>query len=163
MKIAARIRQLLSASKAPFRLEGEGILVPIVDPTQEIIRHELERLRSAGPSHLALVTTDGSYLQAAGNAKRMTVEHHLVGLDRTMHVVLGRQGAPGPTTTIVSTAGSVSVSASEVWAAPEVVDLFAAFITTATIAPDVTRRDIWPDVLRSQAPPESPTVGLGND
>lgn len=128
--------------KVSVRLEGEGIAQPTLDPSGDIIRHELERLRSSGPSHLALIATDGSYLQAAGNAKRMTVEGHVVSAQGTTHVVLGRQGSPGPATTLASTAGPIEVLASEVWAAPEVSDLFAEFAETGSVSPDLSRRDI---------------------
>ncbi|MCC7020451.1 MAG: hypothetical protein IT332_11885 [Ardenticatenales bacterium] len=130
--------------KGGFRLEGEGIEHPIADPSEDVIRRELERLRSSGPSPLALLAPDGSYLQAAGNAKRMTVECHFESPSRTTHVVLGRLDSPGPDAiaTIVSTAGLIDMRASEVWTALEAADLFSAFAATGSVAADLSRRDI---------------------
>lgn len=149
MKIVDQIRHMLTAKKGSFRLEGEGIPLPIADPSQQILRIELERLRSSGPSHLALIAPDGSYLQAAGNAKRMTVECHVVGSQRTTHAVLGRQGPPGSATTIPSTVGPITVSTSEVWTALEAADLFTAYAETGSVAPDLHRRDITAGIADS--------------
>ena len=85
---------------------------------------------------------DGSYLQAAGNAKRMTVEGHIKSAQRITHVVLGRLGSSGPMATIVSTSGSIEVRASEVWTATEAVDLFAQFAATGSVSPGLSQRDI---------------------
>lgn len=129
-------------TKRVVRLEGEGIEHPIVAPSEDIIRRELDRLRSSGPSHLALIAPDGSYLQAAGNAERMTVEVRLVSPPRTTHVVLGRQQLSDRPATIVSTAGPIKVRASEVWTALEAVDLFSVFAATISVSPDLSQRDI---------------------
>ena len=97
MRIIDRIHQLLAQDEGIFfHLEGEGIKQPIVAPKSEVIARELARLRSAGPSFLALVAPNGNYLQAAGNAKRMTVEAHVITPKRITQVVLGRRGVPGP-------------------------------------------------------------------
>jgi len=145
MKIVTRIRQLLSAKDGTVRLEGEGIAEPIESPSEDVLRREIGRLRTTGPSHLALIASDGSYMQAAGNAKRMTVERHFVGAEGERHVVLGRQGPPGSTVTIASTAGALEVRAAEVWAAPEAVELFCDFAETDSVAPHVSCRDIAVD------------------
>lgn len=89
-----------------------------------------------------MIAPDGSYLQAAGNAKRMTVEGHIVSPERTTHVVLGRQGSAGPDATIVSTVGTIDVRTSEVWTAPEAAGLFVAFAATGSISVDLNGRDI---------------------
>lgn len=143
---------LVPPKKTSLRLEGEGIEHPIADPPSDIIRRELERLRSSGPSHLALIAPDGSYLQAAGNAKRMTVESHIAGAQTTTHVVLGRQGSPGPDATIILTAGSIEVRASEVWTAPEAVNLFNAFAETGSVAAALSRRDITASISKPNSP-----------
>jgi len=132
--------------KASVRLEGEGIATPTVDPSEDLLRLELERLRSGGPSLLALMAPNGSYLQAAGNAKRMTVEGHFVNAHRTTHVVLGRPGSQGPAATVVATFGPIEVRASEVWAAPEAVALFSAFAATGSVSTDLSRRDITAEI-----------------
>lgn len=139
--ILSRIRHLLT-SQLRIVLEGEGIPVPIADPSDEIVCRELERLRSSGPSFLALVAEGGSYLQAAGTAKRLTVEAHFMTPEHPVHVVLGREGPPGRATTVVSSSGPIDVYASEVWSAQAAVELFHAFVTTGSIPPDVARRDI---------------------
>jgi len=146
MNIVDQLRQLLARKRDTFRLEGEGIPLPIPDPSVETIRVELERLRSSGPSHLALITEGGSYLQAAGNAKRMTVEGHFVADEHTTHVVLGRQGVPGPTRTIESTAGSIQVTAPEVWTAAEAAQLLGTVVTRGSLPANVSRRDISEEI-----------------
>lgn len=133
-------------TKGGFVLEGEGIAVPIADPSADVIRRELERLRTSGPSFVALIAPDGSYLQAAGNAKRMAVEGHIVSAEGTTHVVLGRQGPPGSLIRLGFTAGQLALSATEVWAAPEVSNLFAEFSQTGSISSDLSRRDITADI-----------------
>ncbi len=133
-------------TKTGYRLEGEGIAVPIADPSADVIRRELERLRTSGPSFVALIAPDGSYLQAAGNAKRMAVEGHIVSAEGTTHVVLGRQGPPGSPIRLGFTAGQLALSATEVWAAPEVSNLFAEFSQTGSISSDLSRRDITADI-----------------
>ena len=90
MRIIDRIHQLLAQDEGSFHLEGEGIKQPIVAPKSEVVARELARLRSSGPSFLALVAPNGNYLQAAGNAKRMTIEAHVIAPQRTVQVVLGR-------------------------------------------------------------------------
>lgn len=114
--------------RATYALRGERIATPIVDSSDEIMRQELERFRRSGPSHLALIAANGSYLQVAGNAKRKIVEGHLVS-------VLGREGSPGPETTLASTAGPIEVRVSEVWTALEAADLFSAFAIAAPSLP----------------------------
>ena len=146
MRIIDRIHQLLAQGEDSFHLEGEGLAQPIIDPRDVDIRRELERLRSSGPSFLALVASNGSYVQAAGNAKRMTTEAHLVTSKRTAHVVLGRHGAPGAATTVISSSGSIVIRASEVWSALEAADLFSAFAATAVIPPILNQRDITADI-----------------
>lgn len=123
-------------------LEGEGIEQPIADPSKDIIRYELERLRSAGPSFVALIAPDGSYLQVAGNAKRMTVEARFKNAQSITHVVLGRSRTSELPTTVVASFGSIEVSTSEVWAAPEVSTLFAGFLQTGSVPSYLTQRDI---------------------
>jgi len=135
----------VTPTRVSVRLEGEGIEHPIADPSTGIIRRELERLRSSGPSHLALVAKSGSYLQAAGNAKRMTVEGHLVSAKHTTHVVLGRQGS-APVATVVATFGPIEVRASEVWSALEATELFSAFSATGFLPTTAARRDISVDI-----------------
>lgn len=133
-------------TKSGFQLEGEGIAEPIADPSADVIRRELDRLRTAGPSFVALIAPDGSYLQAAGNAKRMAVEGHVVSAEATTHVVLGRQGPPGSPIRLGFTAGQLALRATEVWAAPEVSNLFAEFLQTGSIPSDLSRRDITADI-----------------
>lgn len=149
MRIIDRIHQLLAQDEGSFHLEGEGIKQPIVAPKSEVIARELARLRSAGPSFLALVAPNGNYLQAAGNAKRMTVEAHVIAPKRTIQVVLGRRGSPGPATMIDSTFGGIVISASEVWSAFEATDLFSAFIATGSIPATLTQRDITAEIALS--------------
>jgi len=136
----------VTPTRVNVRLEGEGIEHPIADPSPDIIRRELERLRSSSPSHVALITTDGSYLQAAGNAKRMTVEGHFVTPQCTTHVVLGRRDLSDRPATITSTAGPIEVRVSEVLSALEATELFSAFATTGSVSPNLTRRDISADL-----------------
>ena len=149
MRIIDRIHQLLAQDEGSFHLEGEGLEESIVSPPKEVIRRELERLRSSGPSFLALVAPNGNYLQSAGNAKRMTIEAHIIAPKRTVQVVLGRRGAPGAATTIDSSSGGVVVSASEVWSAVEAADLFSAFIATGSIPAALTQRDITAEIALS--------------
>lgn len=85
---------------------------------------------------------DGSYLQAAGNAKRMTVEGHIVSSQSTTHVVLGRHASSGPAAMVVATFGQIEVRPSEVWTAPEAANLFGAFVATGSVAADLGRQDI---------------------
>lgn len=132
----------VSPTKQGYLLEGEGIAEPLPDPSPVIIRQELERLRTAGPSFVILIAPNGSFLQAAGNSKRMTVESHSVSAQHTNHVVLGRPGSSGPVATVVATFGPIEVHAPEVWAAPEVSELFVEFAQTGTIPIDLNRRDI---------------------
>lgn len=142
MTIASRLRQLLSATKGNLTLEGEGIESPIADPSDDVLRRELECLRGAGPSHLALLSPDGSYLQAAGTNTRMTVEAHLISTKGITHVVLGRKGPPGPLRAIASTTGPLSVHQSEMWAAPAAAQIFSRFAAIGTIPPELRQRDI---------------------
>ncbi len=151
MTIISRIRQLLTTHNGTV-LEGEGIPVPIADPTPEILRRELEHLRSSGPSFLALLATTGSYLQAAGTAKRLTVEAHIMTPEHPIHVVLGRQGLLGSATTVVSTGGPIDVYTSEVWAALAAAELFRVFATTGALPSDVARRDISAAITGLQLP-----------
>jgi hypothetical protein len=149
MRIIDCIHQLLAQDEGCFHLEGEGLEQPIMAPKSEVIARELARLRSAGPSFLALVAPNGNYLQAAGNAKRMTVEAHVITPKRTTQVVLGRRGSPGTATTIDSTVGGVVISASEVWSAFEATDLFSAFVATGSIPATLTQRDITAEIALS--------------
>ena len=149
MRIIDRIHQLLAQDEGSFHLEGEGLERPIIAPKSEVIARELARLRSAGPSFLALVAPNGNYLQVAGNAKRMTVEAHVISPKRAIQVVLGRRGAPGAATTIDSSFGEIVVSASEVWSVFETADLFIAFIATGSIPPTLTQRDITTEIALS--------------
>jgi len=150
MRIIDRIHQLLAQDEGIFfHLEGEGIKQPIVAPKSEVIARELARLRSAGPSFLALVAPNGNYLQAAGNAKRMTIEAHVIAPKRTAQVVLGRSGAPGTATMIDSSFGGVVVSASEVWSAFEATEIFSAFLSTGSIPNALTQRDITTEIALS--------------
>lgn len=146
MRIIDRIHQLLAQDEGSFRLEGEGLEQPIAAPKSEVIARELARLRSSGPSFLALVAPNGNYLQAAGNAKRMTVEAHVITPKRAIQVVLGRHGAPGAATTIDSSFGGVVVSASEVWSAVEAAGLFDTFLATGSIPATPTQRDITAEI-----------------
>jgi hypothetical protein len=149
MRIIDRIHQLLAKDEGSFHLEGEGLERPIMAPTNQALSRELERLRSAGPSFLALVAPNGNYLQAAGNAKRMTIEAHVIAPKRTVQVVLGRRGAPGSATTIDSSFGEIVVSASEVWSVFEAADLFSTFIATGSIPATLTQRDITAEIALS--------------
>jgi len=142
-------RPPVSPTKQDFLLEGEGIAEAIPDPSTAIIRRELERLRTASPSFVALVSSEGSYLQAAGNARRMTVEAHVVRKLHTTHVVLGRQGPPGSPVTLGSSMGQLDVRTCEVWSAPEAAELFAAFAATGSISPDLSCRDITEELASS--------------
>ena len=149
MRIIDRIHQLLAQDEGRFHLEGEGLEQPIMAPKSEVIARELARLRSSGPSFLALVAPNGNYLQAAGNAKRMTIEAHVIAPKRTTQVVLGRPGSPGAATTIDSSFGEIVVSASEVWSAFRATDLFAAFLATGSIPAALTQRDITAEIALS--------------
>ncbi len=149
MRIIDRIHQLLAQDEGIFHLEGEGLEQPIMAPKSEVIARELARLRSSSPSFLALVAPNGNYLQAAGNAKRMTVEAHVIAPKRTVQVVLGRRGAPGSATTIDSTFGEIVVSASEVWSAFEATGLFSSFVATGSIPATLTQRDITTEIALS--------------
>ncbi len=149
MRIIDRIHQLLARDEGSFHLEGEGLEQTIFAPSMEDIRRELARLRSSGPSFLALVAPNGNYLQAAGNAKRMTIEAHVISPKRITQVVLGRRGAPGAATTIDSTFGGIVISASEVWSVFEAADLFDAFIATGSIPATLTQRDITAEIALS--------------
>jgi hypothetical protein len=139
----------VSITKHVVHLEGEGIAEAIPDPSTIIIRRELERLRTSGPSFLALVSASGSYLQAAGNARRMTVEGHVVRERDTAHVVLGRHGPLGSHVTVGFSEGSIDVRACEVWSAPEVAQLFGAFAATGSIPPNLRSRDITAELESS--------------
>ena len=149
MRIIDRIHQLLAQDEGSFHLEGEGLEQPIMAPKSEVIARELARLRSVGPSFLALVAPNGNYLQAAGNAKRMTIEAHVISPKRITQVVLGRRGSPGAATTIDSTFGGIVISASEVWSAFEAADLFGAFLASGSIPATLTQRDITAEIALS--------------
>ena len=149
MRIIDRIHQLLAQDEGSFHLEGEGIKQPIIAPEREVIARELARLRSSGPSFLALVAPNGNYLQAAGNTKRMTVEAHTITPKRTTQVVLGRRGSPGTATMIDSSFGEIVVSASEVWSAFEATGLFSSFVATGSIPATLTQRDITTEIALS--------------
>ena len=149
MRIIDRIHQLLAQDEGSFHLEGEGLERPIMAPTNQVIRRELERLRSAGPSFLALVAPNGNYLQAAGNAKRMTVEAHVISPKRAIQVVLGRRGSPGTATMIDSSFGEIVVSASEVWSAFGATEIFSAFLSMCSIPNALTQRDITAEIALS--------------
>lgn len=149
MRIIDRRQQLMAPDEGAFHLEGEGLEQPIIAPSTEVIRRELDRLRSSGPSFLVLIAPNGTYLQAAGNAKRMIVEGHVISPKRTVHVVLGRCGVPGTATTIESSLGKIRVSASEVWSALEASDLFGAFLATGSIPATLARRGITAEIALS--------------
>lgn len=149
MRIIDRIHQLLAQDEGCFHLEAEDLAQSITAPSNEVIRRELERLRSAGPSFLALIAPNGNYLQAAGNAKRMLIEAHVITPKRTVQVVLGRQDAPGAATMITSSFGGIVVCASEVWSASEAAGLFDTFLATGSIPATPTQRDITAEIALS--------------
>src|SRR5262249_17140533 len=94
----------LLAPRPPVRalLEQEGA-PPLEDPAWEAVEAALGGLRSGNSSFAILSAADGSYVQAAGNRQRLTVElHQIDGGEAFSHFVLGREPVDEEVTVIGS-------------------------------------------------------------
>lgn len=142
-RVAARLRPRLEVRQ--WVLSGEGC-ARVENPPDPRIDSELHNLHSRGPSFLIMATSDGSYIQAAGSAWRLTVELHLVEQGQMRHFVV-RRGASEPGRALIQASfGRLALYDSEVIAASDAAELFHSFRRELAVPAQYHVRDITDEI-----------------
>jgi hypothetical protein len=132
------------------RLEREGD-PPLDDPDWEAVDEALGRIRSRGPSFFILSDAGGSYVQALGNQRRLTVEFRQVAPGGDLaHFVLGQGPATEEVTVFQSSAGRFAVYRHEALSLEDARRIFSHFYETGGVPSAYALREVTGEF----APPE---------
>jgi hypothetical protein len=111
------------------------------NPTADRIVNEISILRAGGPTFLILERSDGSYVQAAGESGRLTVEYRRSDGNNFEHFVLGRNEEAGSEFVISATCGPIRVYNNEILNTQEASAVFVSFLERGETPKEYAFRD----------------------
>ena len=111
-------------------------------PSWERVERAFARWDTLSRGFFILADTAGNYVQTAGASYKAVVEFREVRSDGSFtHCVLGHPGGSTKPISIYSSIGIVELSEHEVFALPEILDVFRVFHDHRTVPSCFVRRD----------------------
>jgi hypothetical protein len=114
----------------------------VESPSWNAVERAFEKWDTLRRGFLTLSEAAGSYVQTAGASYKAIVEFRQVRRDGSFsHFVLGHPDRAKKPTTIYSSVGILHLNENEIFALPDILEIFRAFYDRRTIPDRFERRD----------------------
>jgi hypothetical protein len=136
---AAGVSRALRSVRSTLTADGQAALVPA---SFAVVKRTLHMLGPRGPAFVVLGSSDESYVQTAGDRRRLTIEFRQQNVGSYAHYALGRAPLSEAFDRIEYRHGSIKVRTSEVLDLEDALRVFRCFYASGTVPQEYFRHDV---------------------